>query len=79
MFGAGCGVVPGYVFLPDAEYRLRSGDRHRMRLFCRRFAPDICVALNNGSRTDLSDSGVTGALKVRRLTHDGRLTSVRVA
>ena len=79
VFGAGCGVVPGYVFLPDARHRLRTRDKRRMRLFCRRFAPDACVALDNGAEMRVSDGGVLRASAVRQLTHDGRLTSLRAA
>lgn len=45
----GCGVIPGYVFLPDAKRRLRKSDTVRTRLMCRRFAPAQCVTLNNGA------------------------------
>lgn len=45
----GCGIIPGYVFLPDAQRRIRKSDAVRTRLMCRRFAPSQCVTLNNGA------------------------------
>lgn len=77
VLGAGCGVVPGHVFLPDARKRLRRGDRNRIGLFCRRFAPDVCVALDNGAQLHLVDGRVQRADSVRRLTRNGRLVGVR--
>ncbi len=79
VLGAGCGVVPGHVFLPDARKRLRRGDRNRIGLFCRRFAPDVCMALDNGAELHLVDGRVQRAENVRRLGRNGRLIGVRPA
>jgi hypothetical protein len=79
VLGAGCGLVPGYVFLPDTERRLRSGDRLRVGLMSRRFAPDVCVALDNGTEFVIDDDGVRGAEYTRELSHNGRLVKVRAA
>ncbi len=79
VLGAGCGVVPGHVFLPDARKRLRRGDRNRIGLFCRRFSPDVCVALDNGAQLHLVDGRVRRAVSVRRLNRNGRLVGVRPA
>lgn len=79
VFGTGCGIVPGYVFLPDSQHRLRSGERRRMSLLSRRFSPDACVTLDNGSALRIVDNRVTAVTAVRHLAHDGRLTGLRAA
>ena len=45
----GCGIIPKYVFLPDAAHRLRQNDIIRSRLMSTRFAPAKCVTLDNGA------------------------------
>lgn len=77
VLGAGFGIVPGYVFLPNAKQRLRTGDRSRVALLGRRFSPDSCIALDNVSELRLDDSGVCCASNVRRLNHDGRFVKLR--
>ena len=79
VLGAGCGVVPGYVFFPDTASRLRPGDRSRVALLCRRFSPDTSIALDRGSMLQLADGNILHADYVRRLGHDGRLAAVRAA
>ncbi|MDX1507147.1 MAG: Type 1 glutamine amidotransferase-like domain-containing protein [Woeseiaceae bacterium] len=79
VFGAGCGIVPGYVLLPDSEHRLRSSERRRMSLLSRRFSPDACVTLDNGSVLRIVDGRVRAVAAVRHLRHDGRLTGLRAA
>ena len=79
VLGAGCGVIPGYVFLPNTNQRLRTGDKLRIELLSRRFSPDTCVALDNGAELRIDDSGVQQASVVRRLNHDGRFVKLRAA
>jgi len=79
VFGAGCGVLPGYIVLPDTQHRLRTGDRRRVKLLCRRFSPDVCMALDNGAELGISGADVVRQKAVRRLAPDGRLRSVRAA
>lgn len=79
VLGAGCGVVPGYVVLPDANRRLRTRDRLRIGLMSRRFAPDVCAALDSGSEIVLGDAALQGAGSARQLRHDGRLARIRSA
>ncbi|MCA9716169.1 MAG: hypothetical protein H6713_13445 [Myxococcales bacterium] len=43
---AGLGVFPGVVPLPHARHRLLLEDSTRVALFARRFAPAVCVALD---------------------------------
>lgn len=79
ILGAGCGLVPGFVFLPDVQRRLRAGDRLRVGLFCRRFSPDTCVALDSGSALTLAGCDIGDAVSVRRLNHDGSIARMRAA
>lgn len=79
VLGAGCGVIPGHVFLPNTQQRLRTGDRLRIGLLCRRFSPDACIALDRGSELRFDESGVRCANAVRRLKHDGRFVKMRAA
>lgn len=55
----GLGLVRGTVLLPHARRRLHIGDRTRMAVLARRFAPAVCVVLDDGVRVDL---GADGAL-----------------
>lgn len=79
LFGAGCGVLPGFVFLPDARHRLRARDKLRVALMSRRFAPDTCVTLDNGTALYLRQDAIERADGARRLRHDGRLSPLRPA
>lgn len=77
MLGAGCGIISGYVFLPDAKRRLRTRDRLRVGLMSRRFVPDVCVALDNGAELVLDDTGIRDFEGARQLNHNGRLGRIR--
>jgi hypothetical protein len=79
VLGTGCGILPGYVMLPDAKRRLRTGDRLRVGLMSRRFAPDVCVALDNGTEMVIDESATQRAEGARQLRRDGRLVSMRTA
>lgn len=79
IFGAGCGLLPGYVFLPDAADRLREKDRARMGLLSQRFAPDTCIVLDNGAALSIGDDTVTAASSVRRIDESGRFARFRAA
>ena len=77
ILGAGLDLVGACIVLPDAERRLRRGDRSRMATFSRRFAPDICYALDSGALLRLDEGTVVTAQSVRRLRHDGRFVQVQ--
>jgi len=79
VFGAGCGVLRGFVVMPDAAQRLREKDRDRAGLISRRFAPDVCLLLDSGAALQLDGLAATSADNVRRINHDGRFTKVRTA
>ncbi len=77
LFGPGLDLLPGFVFLPDAERRLQTSDVLRMSLYSRRFAPDTCVILDSGATLQIDAGHVVAVDGARRLTRGGRLTRVR--
>ncbi len=77
VFSTGAGVLPGYVFLPDARRRLKDNDAVRVGLFSRRFSPATAVTLDSGSVLQFEGTGFQRAVDVRRLTNKGRLARVR--
>lgn len=64
----GLGLAPGLVVLPHARHRLRLGDRGRVALMARRFAPDACVPLDEGDSLEVDGGTLAPA---RRLALDG--------
>ena len=59
--------------LPDATTRLALGDRRRVSLLTRRFAPSMPVTLDPGASLRLRGGGVVAATDVSRLGADGRV------
>jgi hypothetical protein len=47
---AGLGFVGDVVVLPQPEFRLKLGDRQRLKVMVRRFAPATCIAMPARSR-----------------------------
>ncbi len=72
ILGAGLGLVPGYIVMPDPGNRLRFEYRTRQKLRARRFAPDICATLDNESLLVIADGRRVRADSVRRLNREGR-------
>lgn len=54
----GLALVRGVVALPHARRRLHLGDRRRMALLARRFAPSDCLVLDDGARVDVVDDDI---------------------
>lgn len=71
LLGAGLGLLPEQVFLPDARHRLRSGDRLRMSLLGYRLAPATCIMLNHDSLLQFAGSTIVAAEEARRITRNG--------
>lgn len=69
---AGLGIVRQRVLLPDARTRLDFGNRTRLALFSRRFAPARCCTLDNGSVITLEDNQILHASRTSVLTGAGR-------
>ncbi len=78
VFDSGLGIVNEFVFLPDARHRLKLSDKIHVALFCRRFAPAACLALDSGSLLRYKNGRVAAAEGVRRLSRSGALRKVRV-
>ena len=49
MFERGLGWFPGVVAMPDARRRLHLDDALRVGLLARRFAPAVCLGLDDGA------------------------------
>ena len=78
VMGAGLGILPGYIFLPDAQRRLRTNDPLRTGLLGKRFSPDTCVLLNNGAMIRFHGANPREAHNVQRIDRRGKLKSLRV-
>jgi len=72
LLDAGLGIVRGRVLLPDAKSRLDFGNRKRMALFSRRFAPAACCTLDNGSMLQFDGDRLVGATNSHLITRTGR-------
>ena len=79
LFGDGLNLVPGVVAMPDARHRLRTDAPRRNALTARRFSPDTCLTLNNGSAVTWQDDRIVAVNGVRRIDRNGRLGRVRAA
>lgn len=69
---AGLGIVRQRVLLPHARTRLDFGNRKRMALFSRRFAPAACCTLDNGSLLHLEGDRLLSAANTFVLTRTGQ-------
>jgi hypothetical protein len=79
VLGEGAGVLPGYVFLPDATHRLKSKDRVRIGVFRERFSPARCVTLNSGSVIQFDGTALRDAEAAGCLMPDGRIARLRAS
>ena len=79
VFGAGLGLVPGHVILPDPSERLRQRDRPRISLMARRFAPNACVTLDSGASIEFAGDTLIAATGAGRLGNKGQVTGLRAA
>ena len=78
VYGSGIGVVPGVIALPHARRRLRVGDRIRMAVLARRFAPDRCLVLDDNSRVTLHEDGALPP-DARVLDIEGHIATLEAA
>lgn len=72
----GLGAAPGLVALPHARRRLDLEDRIRVELMARRFAPALCVALDDGASLVRRDGAWQASEGCARLTASGGLEPV---
>src|SRR6185369_15906415 len=76
---AGLGLVPGAVFFPQPEQRLRVSDPARVRRLVTRYAPSICLALPSRSRVTWKDGKFSSSDGVVEMHADGSLTDFQVS
>jgi hypothetical protein len=69
----GLGLAPGIVTFPHARRRLTLEDPVRVSLLARRFAPAICVAMDEGSQVWLDDNQWSAREDTRQLSSSGEL------
>jgi hypothetical protein len=79
VLSAGFGILPGYLFFPDAERRLRVGDKMRTGLLKLRMSPDVCLALDNGSAAEFEGTRLLAAENIRLVNRSGQLEQVEAA
>ena len=68
---AGLGLCAGIVPLPHARRRLDLGDRVRVALFARRFAPAAALAMEDGARIEWAGRPEGAGTGVRELRAQG--------
>jgi hypothetical protein len=76
---AGLGLVPAAVFLPHAAGRLATGDRGRVTLLARRFAPAALYTLDDGDLLHWRRGRLVDACGAKRLARDGQAVPAGVA
>lgn len=76
LLGAGLGLLPQHVLLPDATHRLRSNDRLRMTLLGNRLTPKTCVMLNYDSLLKFAGSSIVTAEASHYITRNGGSAAV---
>jgi hypothetical protein len=67
----GLALAPGVVPLPHARHRLKLEDRTRVGLMARRFAPALCLPLDEGSGVRWDGKGWLPAPWVSKLSAEG--------
>ncbi len=73
---AGLGLARGVVALPHARRRLSSHEPRAMQVFAARFAPALCVLLDDGSRIDWRGRRWVGTAGTRCLSVAGNVEEV---
>ena len=71
-FEHGLGWIPGVVAMPDARRRLHLDDPLRIGLLARRFAPAVCLGLDDGAHF-ISPTGGNGDAHEGARVHRGVL------
>ena len=69
---AGLQLFQGIVVFPHARKRLRLDDSKRLSLLAQRFAPAVCIGLDDGSGLRFRDDTITALPDTRLFTEDGQ-------
>ncbi len=70
---AGLGLYRRILPMPHARRRLELGNHRRVQELARRFAPRICVPMDNGDYLKIDGSSLWAEAPMRRLTVQGRV------
>ena len=70
---SGLGIAPGILTFPHARRRLTLDDPVRVSLLARRFAPAICVAMDEGSQVWFEDNTWSSREGTRQLSSSGQM------
>ena len=73
---AGFGLLPGIVPLPHASKRLDLSDKASMQLLAQRFAPAMCVPLDQGQQIVWDGRGWSGPEGTQQISEAGELAEV---
>lgn len=73
---AGFGLLPGIVPLPHAQKRLDLSDKTSMQLLAQRFAPALCVPLDQGQQIAWDGRRWSAPAGTQQLTRSGELAEV---
>jgi peptidase E len=79
LFDEGLALVRGVLALPHAQSRLRLHDTTRVTLLARRFAPAMCVTLDQGAALHFEDGRLRLQCRTWQLARYGGLTEVEAA
>lgn len=71
----GLGRLRGLLPFPHARRRLKLADPLRVALLARRFAPSVCVALDEGDRLTLRQDGWNADVPAKRMTGTGAVAA----
>jgi len=79
VFERGLAAVPGLVALPHAASRLALDRKERLCLFARRFAPAVCITLDQGAWLHWRGDRIVDGAYASRVTRNGRLHALASA
>ncbi len=77
ILGPGLGLFPGVVVLPHASRRLMLRNHDRLSVFARRFAPAVCIALDQRCWIRFADNRWTLGPTTYQLCMDGHLVNTQ--
>lgn len=73
----GLGLYRRIIAMPHARHRLRIDDAQRVTELARRFAPRVCVPMDDGDYFEVDGTALWAETPIRRLTVKGRIEKLR--